>query len=160
MPAKNTLAAGSTATTSPHTSNLLTRKPFTMPAIAATAQDFGSGRPAIKEGQYVLLEFGLSQITVHDPLRKSPSECNKLGVILYSYGFSSWDKEFSMDKAADSGQVSKDMWFLFLSIKHTKEQSECCVCGKVFPRSKKKTRDDDHLRMTENHLAEHYAVKK
>lgn len=143
----------------PPTHALLTRKPFNIPAIAAFEQRFDSEKVAINQGQQVMLEFTPTQITVHDPFRISPSEHNKLGWILYSYSFSPWNKEFSMDIAADSGVVSKSMAFSFLQIVHHKDRSECSVCGRIFlpPKGKKKAQ---FLLETENHLAEHYASKR
>jgi hypothetical protein len=145
----------------PH-SKLTIRPPFVVHAIAATEQSFSSDRVAISEGQHVILEFGLTQITVHDPHQKSPSESNKLGVILYSYGFSGWDKQLSMDKAAETGQVQAagiadrtDMWFLIIDTKKEGPKIECRFCGFVWIEPKSKKDKEAQKELIDLHLKEH-----
>jgi hypothetical protein len=113
--------------------------------------EFESGRPAVRPGQLVVLEFTPSMVIVHDPLRISPSESNKLGVILYSHNWAPYDKEYSLQRAMETGEVSAKMAYGLLKLRKIDKAgtAECMICGKHIG---KKTSTEDRQRHLEGHI--------
>jgi hypothetical protein len=144
----------------PPTIPVLSEYPY-FEAIAVDGQDFSSGRTAVKKGQLVILEFGPSQITVHDPKMPSNSENVKLGYILYTYGFYKEELEVQMADALRTGHVvagknktvNPDVNFLILRIDLDKKAktSVCSACGKKWLTVLSDADQKSHLQWHKDH---------